>query len=47
MPVMCIKAPCPAIDNSYYIYNNERKEISDFDANYVKNNCSVKESVVY
>jgi hypothetical protein len=47
MPVMCIKAPCPAIDNSYYVYNNERKEISDFDANYVKNNCSVKESVVY
>jgi hypothetical protein len=47
MPVMCVRAPCPAIDNSYYIYKGARKEISDFDANYVKNNCSVKESVVY
>lgn len=46
MPVMCIRAPCPAIDNSYYIYNGVRKEITDFDANYVKNNCSVKETVV-
>lgn len=47
MPVMCIRAPCPAIDNSYYIYNGVRKEISDFDANYVKNSCNVKETIVY
>ncbi len=47
MPVMCIKAPCPPVDNSYYIYNRVRKEVSDFDIEYVKNNCSVKESVVY
>ncbi len=47
MPVMCIRAPCPAIDNSYYIYNGVRKEISDFDTNYVKNYCSVKETRVY
>ncbi len=45
MPVMCVRAPCPAIDNSYYIYKGERKEIIEFDTNYVKNNCSVKETV--
>ncbi len=45
MPVMCIKAPCPPIDNSYYIYNGARKEITDFDAYYVKNSCNVKETV--
>lgn len=46
MPVMCVRAPCPAIDNSYYIYKGTRKEISDFDTNYVKNNCKVTETVV-
>lgn len=46
MPVMCVMAPCPPIDNSYYIYKGERKEISDFDANYIKNSCSVKETIV-
>lgn len=46
MPVMCIRAPCPPIDNSYYIYKGARKEISDFDSNYVKNSCSVKETIV-
>lgn len=46
-PVMCIKAPCPMMDNSYYIYQNKRYEIKDFDATYVSQNCKVTESVVY
>lgn len=31
----------------YYIYKGERKEIKDFDANWVAKNCTVKESSVY
>lgn len=46
-PVMCITTPCPAIDSSYYIYQNKRYEIKDFDASYVSQNCQVTESVVY
>lgn len=48
MPVMCIKAPCPAQPrDSYYIYKGVRYEIDKFDADYVKNNCTVKETKVY
>lgn len=47
MPIVCVKAPCEAGDRSYYIYNGVRKEISEFDKDYVKNNCTVKETVVY
>ncbi len=48
MPVMCIKAPCTTISkDSYYIYSGVRYEIDKFDADYVKNNCSVKETKVY
>ena len=48
MPVMCIKAPCPAQPrDSYYIYNGVRYEIDKFDADYVKNNCTVKDIKVY
>jgi len=48
MPVMCIKAPCPEVPkDSYYIYNGVRYEIDQFNADYVKNNCSVKETKVY
>lgn len=33
--------------NEYYIYKGERKEIKDFDANWVTKNCNVKVSTVY
>lgn len=47
MPVMCITAPCPAIDRSYYIYQGTRHEITEFDNTWVAQHCSVKETVVY
>lgn len=48
MPVVCITTPClPQPTNEYYIYNGQRKEISDFDANYVRYYCSVPETKVY
>ena len=33
--------------NEYYIYKGVRKEIEEFDNEWVKKNCVVKESVVY
>ncbi len=32
---------------SYYIVNGERKEIEEFDANWVAANCNVPEQIVY
>lgn len=31
----------------YYIYKGERKEIKEFDANWIAKNCTVKTSVVH
>lgn len=47
MPIVCVTTPCLPIDNSYYIYNGTRKEISDFDSSYVQYHCKVSESKVY
>lgn len=48
MPVVCIKAPCKNVEReSYYIYNGKRAEIKDFDAEYVRNNCTVRETIVH
>lgn len=47
MPVMCIKAPCNPVPNSYYIYNGVRHEISEFDSLYVSTYCKVPETVAY
>lgn len=33
--------------SEYYSYKRKRYEISEFDANWVKNNCNVKEEKVY
>ncbi|MGJ1267254.1 hypothetical protein ACR78F_04990 [Sphingobacterium spiritivorum] len=45
------KMPGPAVkgekERSYYIYKGKRKEISDFDAAWISQNCEVKETVVY
>lgn len=46
-PIVCVKAPCDVSNTDYYIYNGARKEISDFDQNWVQNNCSIKETIVY
>lgn len=32
---------------TYYIYNGKRHEIGEFDAQYLKENCVIKETVVY
>ncbi|NMA44910.1 MAG: hypothetical protein GX950_03825 [Candidatus Diapherotrites archaeon] len=32
----------PITNSNYYLINGERKEIIDFDANWVKNNCTIK-----
>ncbi|MFD1770272.1 hypothetical protein [Sphingobacterium suaedae] len=32
---------------SYFIYKGERRELTEFDLEWVKKNCSVKETVVY
>lgn len=34
-------------NSSYFIYNGVRHELSEFDLNWVNNNCSVKETDVY
>lgn len=47
MPVVCITTPCLPIDNSYYIYKGVRKEISDFDNDFVKYHCKVPENKVH
>jgi hypothetical protein len=47
MPIVCIQAPCNPIDNSYYIYQGQRRELVDFDTTWVKNNCTVPETVVH
>ncbi|MES3030823.1 MAG: hypothetical protein V4697_00205 [Patescibacteria group bacterium] len=33
--------------SSYYIKNGERKEIADYDASWVKNNCTVPTQEVF
>lgn len=33
--------------DAYYIYQGNRKEIEEFDAEWVKKNCQVKTTVVY
>lgn len=35
------------LPREYYIYKGERKEISDFDAKWVEENCDVPEEEVY
>ncbi len=47
MPIVCIQAPCNPIDRSYYIYNGQRREMSEFDNNWVRDNCRVHETIVY
>ncbi|WP_437919579.1 hypothetical protein [Sphingobacterium sp. LRF_L2] len=40
----------PGVDkqsNSYFIYKGERRELSEFDINWLEKNCKVKESIVY
>lgn len=37
----------PSGESSYYILNGKRREISEFDADWVKANCQVKEQEVY
>ena len=34
------------LPRDYYVYKEKRYEISDFDATWVKNNCTVKEQIV-
>ena len=36
----------PSINSDYYILNGERREISEFDAEWVKANCTVEIKVV-
>ncbi|OGN02639.1 MAG: hypothetical protein A2655_02875 [Candidatus Yanofskybacteria bacterium RIFCSPHIGHO2_01_FULL_43_42] len=35
------------IPNEYFIYKGIRRELSEFDINWVKTNCSVRPQVVY
>lgn len=35
------------LPNEYYIYKGERREISEFDAKWVEENCEVPEEIVY
>lgn len=39
-------SPKQKINNRYYIYKGERKEINEFDSVWVKKNCNVKEMFV-
>lgn len=47
MPRVCPDSGCENINNAYYIYNGTRKEISDFDKDYISRNCTIKETKVY
>lgn len=47
MPRVCPDSGCENINNAYYIYNGIRKEISDFDKDYILKNCNIKETKVY
>ncbi|MBL8030355.1 MAG: hypothetical protein JNN11_03845 [Candidatus Doudnabacteria bacterium] len=33
--------------NEYYVYKGQRKELSEFDRDWVKNNCELEKEVVY
>lgn len=33
--------------NSYYIYKGERRELTEFDEKWLKENCTIEETVVY
>ena len=50
MPCACADDDCSGCDNpprGYYILNRKRKEISEFDSEWVEENCDVKTQVVY
>lgn len=46
MPVVSKDGKAPS-ENSYYIYKGARKELGDFDENYLKKNCNVKVTEVH
>ncbi len=47
MPIVCVTTPCEPVNKSYYIYEETRHELSEFDTAWVAEHCSVKESIVY
>jgi hypothetical protein len=44
---MPMVGPGKRVDNRYYIYKGQRKEIKDFDSAWVSSHCNVKTTTVY
>ena len=50
MPCVCSTDQCPECENpprTYYILDGNRRGITEFDQEWVQQNCDVKEEVVY